>query len=554
MSDKLGYFIYRKKQLQQEQRTAEETEEEKVYFDYIRQEHPDVEYVLETEEWRYWLNAQSPQIKVWALGSSHDFNFVLKKFKSRKKTSPPYPFYKIDNITLFKHVIAKMEEKPNTISVKISDKNGCDAINGYVTMTIILASGFAIKNPQLYCYDKTTSCGDLSGNEISAPVINGKATFENILPIPQGTYITKFHYTPGFTFTLLKPSNVRDIAVMDRGDYMPSKDEYDVYDFIGKYVSGDKAESSPPEYVNYNFNSKGIKPIVEKFEYKNEQSHLFSSGLIGHNFSIMNGYVVLACNDINTTFIDSGIWLNASPSDADKQCNMQPSDEILWNTENLNPIVPSKNLTDVITYKPKIPMTRISDKLYNNLFGYDDIIWGSRQYDTLFGSGGYNILWGRNGNDTLKTAFKTFEKKKDDVVIENNVRSDDLYCYKSHVDGINFNDDEGSDTIENVNSLATDIPTTIQPLKILLFNETWDDQGKDELIYNLQFKDRFSCKRDEKRYRLKWGPNEIFSFKRSQPIRSFMGFDIYYAKNCDHNGFKSMKKIKLITCNDNANE
>jgi hypothetical protein len=203
----------------------------------------------------------------------------------------------------------------------------------------------------------------------------------------------------------------------------------------------------------------------------------------------------------------------------------------------------------------KAPNVKLSGgKILKDKFANDDILYGTKEADSLYGAGGNNILWGNGSDDRLHTALK---RSKSTI---NNYKSGDLFCYNTTRDAYNHNGLEGKDTIIGIEipeSPELDGLPLIRSLDILLFNKDWGLDKKnaywDIVRRNLNRKGNFTCSLDGSVYLLNWGNNSIFRFWRWNPDLDlgfkFEGFNLYYAKSCDFDGFKDKKLFQEVACN-----
>jgi len=68
---------------QEAQSLQEQQASREAHFDRIKQAHPDVDAVIESDQWLDWLELQDAQVKYWVEnGSSNDAVAVLNKFKA----------------------------------------------------------------------------------------------------------------------------------------------------------------------------------------------------------------------------------------------------------------------------------------------------------------------------------------------------------------------------------------------------------------------------------------------------------------------------------------
>jgi len=78
----------------QEQRKEDEITDKaaEAHFDRIKEEHSDVETIIDSADWLNWLEDQDYQTKQWIqAGSSNDVNNVLNKFKADMGVSQSTP-------------------------------------------------------------------------------------------------------------------------------------------------------------------------------------------------------------------------------------------------------------------------------------------------------------------------------------------------------------------------------------------------------------------------------------------------------------------------------
>jgi hypothetical protein len=147
----------------------------------------------------------------------------------------------------------------------------------------------------------------------------------------------------------------------------------------------------------------------------------------------------------------------------------------------------------------------------------------------------------------LKTAFKKITKLGPEKNNTTTYRSDDTYCYNAEYESIS-NENEKDDSIIDVSGFLADdrVTATIEPLKIVLFNENFqNNQLYDDIEQN-----NFACKKDSNgKYSLTWGHSSIFNFTpKGDENTIFEGFKLHHAKSCDFGGVQKMEHFKDVPC------
>ena len=272
------------------------------------------------------------------------------------------------------------------------------------------------------------------------------------------------------------------------------------------------------------------------------------------NIPIKDGYLVLDCGVLTNKRKDElgvkniSIWLKPKEVNVSEDCNIYPSEALPSSESGFTGSHKLVKDEEVYHQAYKIPKPNLSGtNEYLDAFAYDDILWGTAHDNSLYGSGGYNILWGAGGEDMLKTAFKKITKLGPEKNNTTTYRSDDTYCYNAEYVAIS-NENEKDDSIIDVSGFLADdrVTATIEPLKIVLFNENFKD---DQVSRDLRIGEFACAKNSDGKYSLTWGDSPIFNFTpKGDENTIFEGFKLHHAKSCDFGGVQKMEHFTDVSC------